>query len=102
MKTQQDSKHLDNAARSTYSEDNKFSLLKNSLNQNIISRLVGSDLIRKWSGFVSKVHNLISDLVALTQPQYFDQTGSSKRQDESSEIFGNQANLSTLVTCQLK
>lgn len=75
-----------NAGWSKYSEDHKISLFKNALNRNIKSRLLGSDPIRTWSSFISKLHNISSDLIALSQPQYFDQANSSKRQDESSEM----------------
>ena len=77
---------LANAGWSNYSDEHKISFLKNALSRNIKSRLVGMDPIRSWPAFISRVHNISSDLIALTQPHISYQASSSKREAENHEM----------------
>lgn len=92
---------LANAGWSSYSDEHKISFLKNALNKSIKSRLVGIDPIRTWSAFVSRVHNISSDLIALNHPHIPHNT-SSRQQAESCEMDWESVNSATINSMEAK
>lgn len=86
---------LANAGWSSYSDEHKMSFLKNALNKSIKTRLVGIDPIRTWSAFVSRVHNISSDLIALNHP-YIPHYAPTKHQAESRQMDWEPASSATI------
>lgn len=77
---------LANAGWSCYAEEQKISLLKNALSKEMRTALIGSPISQTWTGFLSQLQTISSDLVAISQqfrPQIIFQQGRPSNQNPS-------------------
>lgn len=76
---------LATAGWSCYADDQKISILKNALSREIRSALIGRTLPETWSGFISLLLTISSEIVALNQ-QFRPQAHFQQQKNPSSQL----------------